>query len=140
MHAGPASVAMRTVGAALAASILIAGVWALRTYDPNVQGNPFLPCLFNLVTGYYCPGCGITRALHALVHFDLIGALSMNPLAVLLVPIIPALVASSRGWRPRAIAPLMRVVEQPALWLVLIPAFGIARNLPWAPFSWMAPG
>lgn len=140
MQTTHAPVALRVTGAALAASGLAAGVWALRTFDPNVQGNPFLPCLFNLFTGLYCPGCGATRALHALVHFDLPGALSMNPLVVLLLPVVPALVAWSRGWRPRVMAPLMRVIERPALWLVLIPAFGIARNLPWAPVSWMAPG
>lgn len=140
MHAASASAAFRVVGAAFAASILVAGVWALRTYDPNLQGNPFLPCLFNLFTGYFCPGCGATRALHALVHFDLPRALSMNPLLVLLLPTMPALVAWSRGWRPRVIAPVMRVVEQPGLWLVLIPCYWVARNLPWAPFSWMAPG
>ena len=144
MHAAPAPVAVKVIGAALAASSLGAGVWALRTFDPNVQGNPFLPCLFNLFTGLFCPGCGATRALHALVHFDLPGALSMNPLLVLLLPTMPALVAWSKGWRPRVLAPVlapvMRVVGQPALWLVLIPAYWIARNLPWAPLSWMAPG
>lgn len=144
MQSAPVAIAVKVIGAALAASVLATGVWALRTFDPNVQGNPFLPCLFNLFTGLYCPGCGATRALHALVHFDLVGALSMNPLLVLLLPTMPALIAWSRGWRPRmfasAIAPLMGVIERPALWLVLIPTYWLARNLPWAPFSWMAPG
>ena len=56
-----------------------AGIWLLRTFDPNVAGSPFPPCLFRLLTGHYCIGCGLTRALHALVHGDLPRALSMNP-------------------------------------------------------------
>ena len=33
--------------------------------------NYLYPCLFHAVTGYYCPGCGGTRAVHALFqgHF-----------------------------------------------------------------------
>lgn len=140
MQAASAPVALKATGAALAASAVAAGVWMLRTFDPNAVGNPFLPCMFHALTGWYCPGCGATRALHALVHFDLAGALAMNPLLIVLIPTIPTLVAWSRGWKPRWIAPVMRVVEQPALWLVLLPAYWIARNLPWAPFSWLAPG
>ena len=31
-------------------------------------GQGIYPCLFHLVTGAYCPGCGGTRALLALLH------------------------------------------------------------------------
>lgn len=140
MHSATLLRPLHVAGAVAAASAVAAGVWMLRTFDPNAQGSPFLPCMFHQFTGLYCPGCGATRTLHALVHFDLPGALAMNPLLVLLIPLMPMLVAWSRGWRPAAIAPLMRIVERPMLWLVLIPAYAIARNLPWAPFSWLAPG
>jgi len=26
------------------------------------------PCLFHRMTGYYCPGCGATRSVYALLH------------------------------------------------------------------------
>lgn len=132
--------AVHVAGAALAASAVAGGVWWLRAFDPNQAGSPFLPCLFNAFTGLYCPGCGATRALHALVHFDLPAALGMNALLVLLIPLMPMLVLWSRGWRPAAIAPLMRIVEKPVTWLVVIPAFALVRNLPWLPFAWLAPG
>lgn len=38
-----------------------------------------VPCLFALVTHVPCPGCGSSRAVHALVHGDLVGVFCMNP-------------------------------------------------------------
>lgn len=117
-----------------------AGVWALRTWDPNVAGSPFPPCMFRAFTGCYCIGCGLTRAMHALVHGDIGRALSMNPLGVLLLPLMPLMVAWSSGWQPPVLAPLMRWVLEPKVWLVLLPGYWVARNLPWFPFTLLAPG
>jgi hypothetical protein len=124
-------------GAAVAAS---AGVWALRTFDPNAANNPFPGCLFHELTGYWCIGCGMTRAMHALVHGQLLAALSMNPLAMLALPTLPLLLAVSRGWvPPRWLQPLARWVSEPKLWLIALPAYWILRNLPWFPFTLLAP-
>ena len=131
---------LRIAALASAAVAAGAGVWLLRSYDPNVAGNPFPPCMFRAFTGCYCIGCGLTRALHALVHGDLPRALSMNPLAVLLMPLMPLMVAWSGGWQPRPLAPLMKLLLEPKLWLWLLPGYWIARNLPWYPFNLLAPG
>ena len=122
------------------ALLIPAGVWLLLHFDPNVEGNPFLPCIFRELTGFYCIGSGLTRALHALVHGDIVRAFGMNPLAMIVLPLVPLLVAHSRGWRPRVLEPLMRVVMEPRLWLVLLPTYWVARNLPWYPFTLLAPG
>ena len=76
----------------------------------------------------------------ALVHGDVPRAFSMNPLAMLLLPAIPMMIAHGQGWRPRTLEPVMRVLLAPRFWLVLLPAYWIARNLPWFPFSMLAPG
>ncbi|ADV26254.1 hypothetical protein Psesu_0394 [Pseudoxanthomonas suwonensis 11-1] len=123
--------------AALAAG---AGFWLLRTYDPNVAGNPFPPCMFRAFTGWFCIGCGLTRAMHALAHGDLVRAFAMNPLGVSLIGVVPLMLAWSGGWQPRVLAPLMRWVLEPKLWLVLLPGYWVARNLPWFPFTLLAPG
>ena len=136
----PTARPLRIAALAGAAIAVPAGIWLLRTYDPNAAGNPFPPCMFRAFTGCYCIGCGLTRALHALVHGDLARAFSMNPLAMLLLPLVPLMVAWSGGWQPRALAPLMRWVLEPKLWLVLLPTYWIARNLPWFPFTLLAPG
>ena len=129
--------ALALVSAAIAAG---AGVWLLRTFDPNAAGNPFPPCMFRQFTGLFCIGCGLTRALHALVHGDIAGAFAMNPLAMLMLPLMPLMAAWGQGWQPRVLRPLMTVVMEPKLWLVVLPAYWIARNLPWFPFTLLAPG
>jgi hypothetical protein len=124
----------------MAALAAIVGVWVLRTYDPSAQNSFFPQCMFKAFTGYYCIGCGLTRALHALVHGDIAGAFAMNPLAMLVLPLIPLMLLDGRGATPGPLKPFMAVVMTPKLWLVLLPAYWVARNLPWAPFSWLAPG
>ena len=34
----------------------------------------------------------------------------------------------------------MAVAMQPKLWLWVLPGYWVARNLPWVPFSLLAPG
>ena len=123
--------------AALAAS---PGVYLLWRFDPSAADSRFPPCIFHALTGLWCPGCGTTRALHALAHGDVGGALAMNPLLLFSMLAVPAIVAWSRGWRPAWLASTMAVVGAPRFWLLLIPLFTLARNLPWPPFSWLAPG
>lgn len=36
-------------------------------------------CPLRLITGYPCPGCGITRASFSLLRLDFAGAFSLNP-------------------------------------------------------------
>lgn len=124
-------------GTALAVPV---GVWLLWKFDPNAAGNPFPPCMFRAFTGYYCIGCGLTRALHALVHGDVVRAFGMNPLGLISLALIPLMTMWSAGWQPRWLQPLMARVMEPKLWMVLLPVYWIARNLPWLPFTLMAPG
>lgn len=49
---------------------------------------PFLMCAFKGITGLPCPTCGSTRALGRLFHLDLVGALTMNPLATLAAALV----------------------------------------------------
>lgn len=37
------------------------------------------PCLFHVLTGYYCPGCGGTRAALALLHGNFFLSLKYHP-------------------------------------------------------------
>ena len=41
---------------------------------------PTIPCFFSNVLGFYCPGCGGTRAVYALVHGRFLKAVWYHPL------------------------------------------------------------
>ncbi|MEV6604852.1 DUF2752 domain-containing protein [Kutzneria sp. NPDC051319] len=51
-----------------------------------------IPCWFHAMTGADCPFCGGSRALGALLHGDVAGALRFNAFAVLVL--LPAAVAA----------------------------------------------
>lgn len=138
----PALLSRPAVAKAAVVAVLVpatAGLWLLRTFDPNTAGSVFPPCLFHVVTGLHCPGCGLTRALHALAHGDLAGAWTMNPLLMLALPALAAMAwqGLSRRALPGAIA---RRLFDGRVWIAALLAFGVMRNLPWAAFAWMAPG
>lgn len=125
------------VAAAFAA---VAGIVFFQYADPNHPQSLLPPCMFHAATGYYCIGCGITRAFHALAHGDLARAFDMNPLAVIMVGLGPLMLLHVYGWKPAVLQPLMRVALSGWFWLIALPAYWVARNLPWWPFAWMAPG
>ena len=54
----------------------------------NKQYGFGIPCLFHEVTGFYCPGCGITRTIFALMQFHFVEAIHYNALVVILIPIL----------------------------------------------------
>lgn len=126
----------------LSAATLVAaaGFVMLRLFDPNKPGNPFPKCIFKTLTGFDCIGCGVTRALHALAHGDIVRAFDMNPLAMLVLPLLPLILLDARGLLSARFKPFMSIATTPKLWLIVLPSFWILRNLPWWPFSWMASG
>lgn len=113
-----------------AAAVAVGAVAALGLRSPHVPG--FYPvCPSYALTGMYCPGCGSLRALHDLVHLDLAGAWSMNPLAVLVVPVV---IGSWVAWVRRAATGRPRRWISPP-WvpnavLVAVLAFWVLRNVP----------
>ena len=118
----------------------VAGVALLFAFDPNAPGSPWPGCLFRAFTGLYCPGCGMTRMLHALVHGDVAGAASMNVLALLGLPVLAALATEQLVQRRLLHGRLRAVVFNGRAWVIAALLFGLLRNLPWAPFTALAPG
>jgi hypothetical protein len=116
-------------------SVLLAGVAYLFVFEPGKTGL-FPVCLFRLVTGYQCPGCGSTRAMHQLLHGEVIAAFMLNPFFLLAIPfLLYALIRYStivmRGGVPR-----QNTLPAPyiyALFFVVL-SFWIFRNTPFYPF------
>ncbi len=46
------------------------------------------PCLFHLLTGYYCPGCGGTRAVWYLLHGEIWKSIQYHPLVCYVAVVI----------------------------------------------------
>ncbi len=44
----------------------------------------YIPCLFRKFTGFYCPGCGITRMFLSILQLDFYQAFRYNPLVFIL--------------------------------------------------------
>jgi hypothetical protein len=50
------------------------------------EGTP--TCLSVLILGKTCPGCGLTRGVMHLLHFDIETALYYNPLSFIALPVL----------------------------------------------------
>jgi Protein of unknown function (DUF2752) len=101
----------------------------------------FLPCPFRLMTGLYCPFCGGLRMVHDLLHGDVARAFHDDALAVPLVTIaVLAWLNLAIGyWRGR---PAVRLRRPGWMWpaaIVVLVAWTILRNLPFAPFTALRP-
>jgi len=106
-------------------------------FDPGTHS--FYPvCLFHAMTGLNCPGCGMTRALSALLHGNFLLALKDNALFV--VTLAGMLIWSTGlAWRKLRNQPVTFNVPPKFLWTFLAVAlvFGVLRNLPG--FGWLSP-
>ena len=49
-----------------------------------------MPCLFHLLTGLYCPGCGGTRAAVYLLHGQVVKSFVYHPLVLYTVLVVAA--------------------------------------------------
>jgi hypothetical protein len=130
----PVTVALAAVVLAAAA----AGAFFLAAVDP-AHSSLLPPCVFHELTGLYCAGCGISRALHLLLNGQFYAGLRMNPLAVLSLPLLLGwlTLAFVRHFRGKALPRIPSWVPWAAIAVIVF--YTVARNLPWEPFSWLAP-
>lgn len=124
---------------AVALAVFAAGVLSLILTDPS-SSELFPSCVFHHWTGIFCPGCGTTRALHALLTGHPVEALSQNPLAVVALPFL----TYAAGWwlaQPWAGDRLPAPELHPSIARLVLPlvvGFWILRNIPG--MSFLAPG
>lgn len=96
-----------------------------------------IPCLFYEITGYYCPGCGITRLLFSLLKLDFYQAFRYNPLIFILI------IITGIYWLVKFILKkFMNIsIEIPNyvyyILLIIVIIFGILRNIPM--FDFLSP-
>ena len=96
-----------------------------------------LPCPFRQLTGYDCPSCGATRALINLSGGHMVAAAQHNCLfLVLLAGLVLVGLASRISLDTSRLQKGLVSHRSRTLWLVLITAWTVLRNLPM--FSWFA--
>jgi hypothetical protein len=125
--------------AAITGIITIALV-ILYFYNP-VSSKIYPPSPFRAITGLFCPGCGTLRGLHQLLHGHFLAALELNPLMVISLPfMVYAYLSYAKKVLTGRRLPSV-YIKSKWIWLLLkaIVAYWILRNIPIAPFSWLAP-
>lgn len=88
-----------------------------------------IPCPFRMITGWLCPGCGITHMLIALIQLDFHTAYFENPFLLLTLPFIIGQIIYQRYLQlTNQTNPQW---NQVLLWIYVIALiiFGILRNL-----------
>ena len=70
--------------AAIAAALILSAAY-LAWFRMTGIG---IPCIFRAVTGFKCPGCGITTMLAALLFFDFRESYRANPFLFVTMPFI----------------------------------------------------
>ena len=96
-----------------------------------------IPCLFYEITGYYCPGCGITRLLFSFLKLDFYQAFRYNPLIFILI------IITGIYWLVKFILKKFMNISIAIpnyvyyILLVIVIIFGILRNIPM--FDFLSP-
>ena len=126
--------------AGIGAAVMAAGSGAVAYFDP-AKANFFPVCPLFALTGFACPGCGLTRGFHALFRGDIIPALDFN----FLVPIWAAIF----GWVTVSLILLAVRGRGLYMWptrpkfmyafMIVLATFGVLRNIPAWPLTILFP-
>lgn len=131
---------LERIAAGAGIAILSTGAFVVGYFNPTTAG--FFPvCPLFKLTGIHCPGCGLTRGFHALFQGDVLTALHFNALLPIFAFVIGFLIVSMLlvVWRGRGLS--WRFFPPASLYgfLFLAAAFFVLRNLPFYPFTLLAP-
>lgn len=88
-----------------------------------------IPCLFHLITGLKCPGCGISRMFLCLLAGDVDGAFAANPFLLATLPFLLAEIAYFTAKRWQGKKPAGRNDAVLAVYTAVLLLFGILRNI-----------
>ncbi|MBO7680465.1 MAG: DUF2752 domain-containing protein [Thermoguttaceae bacterium] len=117
------------------------GTLVLRLGEEKVPVLSLLPrCPFRSLTGLYCPGCGSTRSIHALLTGNWRASLAFHPLLLPILPLLPLLMARNylaRLKNGRRIVGFIDLLSKVIAAALLI--FWVLRNIPLECFDWMRP-
>ena len=126
--------------AASGATALLGGSAVVAYFDPT-QAHFFPVCPLYSLTGFACPGCGLTRGFHALFHGDIATAIHFNALTPIWAIIFGLVLVSLVLFAIRGRGLPFGKISPHWLWVLasVLLVFGILRNLPVYPFALLYP-
>ncbi len=126
--------------AIVAAAAFIAPAALVYLYFTGEGEGARIPCMFHQITGFYCSGCGASRALRSILHFDFYQALRYNAIFTLCLPLFAVYfgglsVSYIRFGKDR----VSEKISMKFVWIFIELAliYGVLRNVP--AFSFLAP-
>ena len=124
----------------VAAAAMVAAAVLLYLYFTAEGAGAGIPCVFHQVTGLYCSGCGASRALRSVLHFDFYQALRYNAVLTVALPFIAVYfgglgVSYIRFGKDK----ISEKISMKPVWVFVAAAlaYGILRNIP--VFAFLAP-
>ena len=127
--------------AAAAGVVAMAASSGIVAYFDSAATGLFPVCPLYALTGYACPGCGLTRGFHALFHGDVLTALDFNALIPLWAVVFGYVFVSMVLLAVRGRGLPMWPARPRFLWasMIVLLVFGVLRNLPFYPFNILFP-
>ena len=122
------------------AAAFFAAAALLYLYFTGEGKGAGIPCVFYQTTGFYCSGCGASRALRSILHLDFYQALRYNAIFTISFPLLAvyfsALAISFIRFGKDEIS---RKISMKPVWVLIALAvvYGILRNIP--AFAFLAP-
>ena len=132
---------MVRAGLMAVAGLILGFALYLVAQNPPTDDSYYPKCISYKFTSIHCPGCGSTRALHALLNANFEQAFAYNAVLVALLPLglfvlLRKLWHMAWGTRP---ARLPGFVWVPRILAIVFVLFWILRNIPVYPFALLAP-
>lgn len=122
------------------AAALFAAAALLYLYFTGEGEGAGIPCMLYQITGFYCSGCGSSRALRSILHFDFYQALRYNAIFTLGLPLLGAYfgalaVSYIRFGKDK----ISGKIPMNLVWIFIAAAlvYGVLRNIP--VLSFLAP-
>ena len=119
--------------------ILAAGAILLLYFLVEPKDGNLPKCIFHEITSLYCPGCGVQRSFHALLNGHVLKAMDYNLLFILFLPLIMLFIFNFIRNRKYSQSSFVYKSNFSIAVLTVVLCFWIFRNLPFAPFTWLAP-
>lgn len=120
--------------------VISISIIVLYKYDPSVTDSNLYPdSIFRQLTGFYCPGCGATRALHEILNGNVQAAFEFNPLVVIFLPYCIYLFFNAYILGNKKIIHKYLNNRNLSILAIIFLVYGILRNIPIYPFYLLAP-